>query len=472
MVAVAIAVVVGACAYILVQTQTAELIGNLTESCTFISHLIYQHLVQVMLSGNAAKMQEFLVNTARVEKIARIFIFDDKGRIVFSAQESQVSKNVEPPYLERLEKGSLTGGFDITRKGEILSVVVPVKKKPECQRCHVTDKQILGGMALDISLGSVYREIAHSRNWIVVSAAIVLVVVSAVISLLIIVLVKRPIQKLSQTMAKVEAGDLKARVSIDTKDELGKLGESFNSMIVSLDHTKMELQRQHEYQIMQAEKLATIGELASGIAHEIKNPLAGIGAAIQILSDELNLRESHKEIIDEVMNQLGRLNKITKDLLAFARPQDPKFVFSDIVEGIQKATFLIKKRAEDQKIEIITKIDQNIPKVLIDPEQIQQVFLNVMVNAVQAMPEGGKLEIEAVRIAGGSLRITIADTGKGIPKENLRRIFSPFFTTKHQGTGLGLSICRSIIEKHDGRIDVESRVGAGTRFVITLPSSK
>jgi len=227
--------------------------------------------------------------------------------------------------------------------------------------------------------------------------------------------------------------------------------------------------------MQQAEKLATIGELASGIAHEIKNPLAGVSAAIQVLSEEFNLKSTRREIIDEIMHQMERLNKMTKDLLSFARPMDPRTLMCDVNDIVDKASFFIRKQAEKQNVGITKELERDIPHLLIDPEQIQQVFLNIMLNALQAMPEGGFLTI-ATRLSEKSgngkpeaVEISFSDTGKGIPGENLRKIFNPFYTTKHQGTGLGLSISRNVVEKHKGRFEVDSQSGKGTRFTIVLP---
>ena len=276
-------------------------------------------------------------------------------------------------------------------------------------------------------------------------------------------------------MTKVEQGNLKARVDVRSKDELGLLGESFNSMITRLDQLGAELQKQHEQQIQQAEKMATIGELASGIAHEIRNPLAGISAAIQVMAKELKLDPAYREVMDEIMRQLERLDKNTKDLLSFAKPAEVKFLEGDINEVISSAIFFIRTQAEKQGIYINEDLEPGMPKINIDPMKMQQVFLNVMLNAVQAMPAGGSLSIVS-RISENienhyrkNVELSFIDTGKGIPKEQLKKIFDPFFTTKHRGTGLGLSICWNTVKKHGGHIEVNSNSQRGTSITIVLP---
>ena len=479
-VSIVITIAIGIFAYIIVRVQTNELMDRAKSNGIFISHLIYQHISQVMLTGNHGEIREFFLNIGRSEEVQRIFLFDNNGRIVFSSEAEEIGGMADDFYRQLLMSNDNPVNFKVYEDQKIFSIVTPVKNKQECQYCHGTKPRTLGVLGLDISLIPAEREIANNRNWIILFAFVILALVSAVISVLVVVLVRRPVGSLIRTMTAVEQGDLKVRVNIKNKNELGRLGTSFNSMIISLEQVKSELQKHHEQQMQQAEKLATIGELASGIAHEIKNPLAGISAAIQVLAEECNLRTTHREVIDEIMQQLERLNKNTRDLLSFARPAEPKFLVSDLNEVINRAVFYVKKQAERQNVCLIEELEQGIPNILIDPEQIQQVFLNIMLNAIQAMSTDGCLNITTQRVTDikfgtpETVKISFTDTGKGIPGDHLRRIFNPFFTTKHRGTGLGLSISRNIVEKHGGRIEMESEPGKGTciTIILTLESEK
>lgn len=469
-VAITISIVIGLFTYLIVGIQTNELMNRAKCNGIFISHLIYQHISEAMLRGGREEVQEFFSNISKSKDVLRVFVFDKGGKIIFSSEKNEIGERAN--FHRRLfGRGGNQSNFEVGEGHKTFSIVTPVQNKPECRRCHGKERHILGALGIDVSLIPAEREIASNRNWIIVFAFIVLLLVSAVISLLVVVLVKRPIRSLMGTMTEVERGNLKARVSIKGEDELGRLGRSFNSMITRLEQAKAELQRHHERQMQQAEKMATIGELASGIAHEIKNPLAGIGAAIQVLSEEFNLRTIHREVVDEIMQQLERLNKTTKDLLSFARLAEPRFLMGDLNEVIDKASFFIRKQAEEWDVRIREELKVDIPRILLDPEQMQQVFLNIMLNAIQAMPEGGELYIRTWQ-EKDTVEVAFKDTGKGIPKEQFRKIFSPFFTTRHQGTGLGLSICRNIVEKHGGHIKVESEPGKGTRFTVTLPLGK
>jgi hypothetical protein len=273
-------------------------------------------------------------------------------------------------------------------------------------------------------------------------------------------------------MRNVQAGNLDARAEVESGDQIGQLARGFNSMVGSLEATTQELHESHERQIQQAGKLATIGELASGIAHEIRNPLAGIGAAVEVLS-EGGGNGQREEIVGEIRRQINRLNRTLRELLDFSRQGEPEMVPCAVLEILGPMLSLVRPDAQKQHIRIIEELAPDLPPIRADVQHVQQALLNILLNAVQAMPEGGTLTVRAEQMdntllprAERSVRLTVSDTGVGIPHENLKKIFSPFFTTKHRGTGLGLAITRSIIEKHHGTIAVESEAGRGSIFVL------
>jgi signal transduction histidine kinase len=500
-VGIVIAIVIGTCAYIIVKVQTKELMERAQRDGIYTNHLLNQYINHVMLTGTREEISDFFLDIDKSEEVRHIFLFDENGRIVFSSNENEIGREVGSFHWGLFENNKDSVNFQVQDNRKIFSIVTPVRNRRDCQQCHTPAQQTLGALVLDISIVPAVKEVVKNRNWIILFALAGVVLVSAVITALTVVLVKRPVKRLISTMTEAERGNLDVRVDVKSRDELGKLARSFNSMIARLEQAKQDLQLQHEMQLQQAEKLASIGELASGIAHEIKNPLAGIGAAIQVISDEFNLKSTHSEIVNEIMNQLDRLNKNTRDLLSFARPAEPRFLPGNLNEILNKAIFFVRKQAEKQEVDIIEKMQRGIPKINLDPEQMQQVFLNIMLNAIQATPKGGTLTIttkmkqgilsratgSSVAIdssresalsetkdtrefeTGKSVEISFNDTGKGIPQEQLNRIFNPFFTTKHRGTGLGLAISRNIVEKHDGTIEVESQPEKGTNVTVVLP---
>jgi hypothetical protein len=234
-------------------------------------------------------------------------------------------------------------------------------------------------------------------------------------------------------------------------------------MVRSLQSAKRELHESHEKQIQQASKLATIGELAASIAHEIRNPLAGIGAAVEVLSENRDPHE--REIVSEIRRQITRLNNTLRELLDFSRQREADVAPCEVGELIRPMLALVRPDAQKQQVRIVEEIAPDLPPIAVDAGQVQQALLNIMLNGIQAMPAGGTLLVGA-NVIDGTLRVTVRDTGVGIAAENLAKIFSPFFTTKHQGTGLGLAITRSIVEKNQGVIKVTSQVGHGTTFTL------
>ena len=229
-----------------------------------------------------------------------------------------------------------------------------------------------------------------------------------------------------------------------------------------------------EQKILENERLASVGQLAATIAHEIRNPLSSIKMNIQILSKHLNLQGFNKRRLEIAADEIKRLNQIVEDVLDFAKPiqmkKEPYLIEKIIEKGVQ----LLSDKMREKKVQIIQKISRPLPKVSLDWEQMEQAILNILLNAIEAMPIGGILEIDtgkAERIGREMIRVEIKDTGIGIAPEHLARIFDPFFTTKAKGVGLGLSNVKKIIEAHDGIIEVDSRTHHGTSFKILLPRS-
>ena len=221
-----------------------------------------------------------------------------------------------------------------------------------------------------------------------------------------------------------------------------------------------------------ADRLASVGEMSTDLAHEIKNPLAGIGSAIAVLADDFPPDDPRREIVRKVLEQLARLDKTATDLLSFGRPSPPEFGWVDINALVKKTLFFVSQHPEAKKIHREDELTRGLAAVWADEKQIQQVLFNIIINAIQAMRAGGILRIETDGIRRNDeefVRVRITDSGKGIPPGELSRIFAPFHTTKTQGTGLGLPICRQLMEQHGGSIKVDSRLGEGSTFAIELP---
>lgn len=231
---------------------------------------------------------------------------------------------------------------------------------------------------------------------------------------------------------------------------------------------RRQVLEQHHEQLLRSDRLATVGELAASLAHELRNPLAGIAGALRVLAERLPADDGSQELLADLQAQIARMNKTLTDLLQHARPPEPQRIEVDLNALLEQSLRFLPRG----RVEVIRDYDESLPPVRVDPSLLHQAFLNVLVNAHQAMPQGGRLTVRTRRGAPGShgVEVQIQDTGVGIHPEHLPRIFQPFFTTKSQGTGLGLAIAARAVEQHGGRISVESVPGRGSTFTITFPA--
>lgn len=462
-----------------------KLLNAQKEKTALLSDRISHAIMILMLKNewkNLQSLMEGLVKDSKEMKELRIFV-PETGIIVASSAPADVGKKIYEEDSERFRKED-ENPF-LIKKGDKMysSKLTLIENLPPCHRCHPSEKKILGVMDIEISLDAVYDTIRQFKKEHFRDAIIGFFMIIFVFLFIISILIDKPINNMIKTIRRIEKGDLSARMNVKQKDELGLMAKSFNTMVESLEKTKRELEEYHTTQIEKAAKLASLGEVASGIAHEIKNPLTGISCAIQVLQSELGEDDSKRTLITEVLNQIKRLDGTVKDLLVFAKPKPPYLVSLKIYDVIEKAMFLVNSEAKKQNITVETDINKDIPEMMMDPDQIQQVLLNLMINAVQAMPEGGKLSISVsvkdykeVRSSITTtlktdkvLAVKIQDTGEGISREDMENIFKPFFTKKSKGTGLGLSISQKIIKGHGGEIICESNKGKGTVFIIYLP---
>ena len=273
----------------------------------------------------------------------------------------------------------------------------------------------------------------------------------------------------SQQLAK---GNLEYQVKLKTKDEIGELGETFNLMASSLRERDEQLKEYTQQQIMKSERLATLGQLAAGVAHEINNPLGAILMYTHLFLEDMEVEDPRRKDIEKVIMETTQCMEIVKGLLDFARQTEPKIEESDVNEILKRTLSLVENQALFQNVKITRVLSPTMPKVMVDASQIQQVFTNIVLNAADAVEEEGELTIVTIiEPDDESIEIEFTDTGCGIPHENLEKLFDPFFTTKEtsRGTGLGLAVSYGIIARHKGTIEVKSVSGKGTTFIIRLP---
>jgi len=268
-----------------------------------------------------------------------------------------------------------------------------------------------------------------------------------------------PVKELVKVTEKVASGDLLAEAKVRTRDEIGTLAQSFNEMTRDLKTSRDKL--------VQSERLAAVGQLAAGIAHEIRNPLTSMKMTVQLLKRKQS-DESGKESLQVVLDEINRLEIIVGGILDFARPMELTLEPANIANIINEVFRLMEPNLRHKKIEIERSMEsQSIPEVLMDINRMKQVFMNIILNSAQAMPNGGKLKIYC-RLDDNTVQAEIIDTGFGMTKETLDHVFDPFFSAKSGGTGLGLTNVKRIIELHRGKVYIDSVENQGTKVTIVL----
>jgi len=281
--------------------------------------------------------------------------------------------------------------------------------------------------------------------------------------------IQRPMVELQEKISLVSEGNLDAAVSFSRRnDEIGDLGRNFNHMLQQLRESREEIERLHRTQISRAEYLATLGELAAGLAHEIRNPLAGIAGVIEIIGRDLPSTSPARAVVKDVRLEVVQINRILTDLLETARPHPPQMRLSNLNTTVEHAVMLARQQVLSKPIKIELQKAPDLPEVEHDSDQIHQVLLNLLLNGVQAIEGAGTVHVE-IGSRGDCATVVVSDSGRGISPQHLPNIFRPFFTIKGSGTGLGLSLARRIVEEHHGRIEVSSLVGKGSKFEVGLP---
>jgi nitrogen fixation/metabolism regulation signal transduction histidine kinase len=322
------------------------------------------------------------------------------------------------------------------------------------------------------------KEVSDSKK-ILTGTLIFAFLVGILFSLYFIRNITEPVEELLGATRKIKSGKLQYRIEEKLKDEFGELASSFNEMAVSLQEQYTKLQ--------QTERLAVVGELAAGMAHEIKNPMAGIKVSMEVLSQDSPLPPEDKEVLLRVINEVDRITYIIKGLLSYARPPKPRMIPMDMNHildiTIKSAQYSLRSpkykiRSPETKIEFISDFNPDLPLIVADPDQLQQVFLNLLLNAVDSIyavsDRQGIITIKTQQLSGDELiQVSISDNGRGIDSTALQEMFKPFFTTKSQGTGLGLAISKRLVEQHDGSISVENNTEEeGVTFTLTFPVGK
>lgn len=481
--------------------QNAERIGDVIQRSTR-----YQ-----MLRNDREALYEMITAIGTQPGIRGVRIFNQEGRISFSTKPEEtntlVNKSAEACYgchaqgepLRKLERPDRARIFTDKQGQHVLGVIRPIENEPACSNatCHAhpAERSILGVIDTDLSLSPVDQQLTEQQREMAAFTGVAIGIFSLISTIFVWTVAGRPLKELMRGIHQVARGDLSHRLPLHSRDEFGEVAEAFNTMAESLTSAKKEITEwgstlearvqeetakveRAQAVLVTREKMASLGRLSAAVAHEVNNPLAGILMYARLTQKELeksvsagNARDEMSENLRIIERESQRCGNLMKNLLTFARQTSPNRQPSDIRALLSDALSLIRHRAELQGVAIETNFLEPLPQLLCDPNQIRQVILALLVNAVEAMPSGGRLRVEMNADFSGGLELRVKDTGEGIPPDAQQHIFEPFFTTKQdrQGTGLGLAVAHSILEQHGGSIGVESTSTGGTTFLVKLP---
>jgi len=456
-----------------VRHEQDMLIDTARESTEMLLHTVESSIYNSMHIGNVQDVGSILSMVGQHNQLVGVRIFHPHGVILRSSIPSEIGRYASANDYKIYQSPKNYSIFNLPPHGEVLAMVSPIYNEVACHPCHGSKARVIGVLNINYSLNRTKMQMLNASRIFVISSVAITVFLAITISFLLLRFVKKPLDNMVETMLKVEKGDFAVRIAYKGNDEIGRLIESFNSMVDRLDLTRKELEQLHFQQLERADRLASIGEMAAGIAHEIKNPLAGISAAVTIIKDDMSAGDPRGAILGEVIDQVMRLDKTVNDLLFFGKPSLPELSWVDINTILTITLKFASQHSGGANIERRIELQSDLPPVYADGKQMQQVFLNIVLNAYQAMLSGGVLGITsslAIRNDIEYVRVDISNTGPGIPPQILEKIFTPFFTTKAQGTGLGLPICNKLVKLHKGEIRVTSDDTTGTVFTVELPA--
>ena len=442
--------------------QKSELIGSMIESSLF----------QAMKSADFEKVQTTIEDISAAEDISKIQILYPDGKIMRSSLKQEVGKFSNIFSKDRLRKNifeEYKPSIILNKSKAVIQSFRPIMNRRECNSCHSPSQKIIGVLEVNIDHSEASILLKKSHYMGIIIALIAVGILTLIILRLFEKLINRPIYELKNKMEKVQSGNLDIDLSPTKNDEIGSLTKSFAVMIRKLKIANQKIEELFKKQMEKAEHLASIGELAAGLAHEIKNPIAGMKGALEIINHKTDPSDPNKEIFKEILFQIDKINRIIQDLLSYARPKEMNMGLVDPNECVENAIRLARPQMSNKDIHFHFKKLENGLLARIDADKIQEVMLNMMLNSIAAINKKGKISIEFHKGNHTNLEIIFSDDGAGIKQEHLSHIFNPFFTTKTQGTGLGLSICKNIIEAHKGTVEVKSTEGKGTTFFISLP---
>jgi len=470
-----------------------------------LSETIIKSTHYEMLEDNRKRAYEMIQEVGALEGIDSIRMINKSGQISFSTRKEEIGRRIDKNQTgcnmchtvgeTKVHASTMNRSriFYDSQGRQVLGMAKAIYNEPGCSvsSCHFHPPRhkILGVLDIVVSLEKMDALITCYRNKIIIMTAAVLLAISFAIILFTHHLVNRPLKNLLTQTRRIAEGNLDVVVENDSRDEMGELSEAFNKMTENLKIARRELQawgknletkvsertneiKQMQTRLLRSEKLASLGRLVAGITHEINNPLTGILMYSDLAMRNPRLDPSIEGDLNVIMKESQRCAKIVRGLLDFSRESIPRKKEASLNNVMDATIELVGHQASFRNIEIVREYQTDLPLIPLDENQMEQVFINILLNAAQSMDKGGRIVIKTGTDHAHDCFVIISDTGRGIAEEDQEKIFDPFFTTKgDRGTGLGLSISYGIIERHGGKIEAQSKEGEGATFIIKLPLS-
>ncbi|MGA8149933.1 MAG: ATP-binding protein [Terriglobales bacterium] len=510
--AVSMTLVFGLLGFLIVRLHRQHLEAATLASAERVSDVIRRSTTYYMLRNDREGLYHAIQTIADEPGMIKVRIFDQEGRISYSTDPAEVNhaldKRAEACYgchtqsqpLARLNRPDRFRIYRIGGGKRVLGIITPIENQPSCSNteCHAhpPGQQVLGVLDTNLSLAKADEQLAVSSTRMLSYTAGAMLIVAVLSWIFVWRVVGEPIKALKNGTEHLSRGELGYQIEVQSHDEVGDLAHSFNGMSLQLlaaneeivtwaktledrvQQKTRELKRAYD-QVLHVEKMASIGKMAAVVAHEVNNPLSGILTYAKLLRKwvgsgqaEREKREETMQCLDLIAIESRRCGDLVKNLLTLSRAAPMNVQATDLDAVIQRCLMLARPQLELGGVQLQLKLAKDLPPVACDPAQIEQVLLALIMNALDAMPRGGNLWIETgLNDDESEISIQVRDDGAGIAPDILPQIFEPFLTTKEsgRGVGLGLAISRGIVERHNGRIEVQSEPGRGTTFIVTLP---